>query len=111
MIFKSKPPRELGVVVVRDVDRIAEAVDAALARATDAERPGLERAAALIAETPRPSEAELRVRWVRERFAAAGYEGPAESARAVKVLRDAEPSLSLVAAVRLVKEAAAAPEA
>ncbi|WP_353944272.1 hypothetical protein ABII15_23540 [Streptomyces sp. HUAS MG91] len=105
MIFKSKPQPDLGVVVLRDADRIAEALTAALAQASDAERPGLERAVALVAETERVSEAESRGRWVWERLAAAGYEGPADSVRAIKVLRQAEPSLTLAAAVRLSKDA------
>ncbi|MBO1335151.1 hypothetical protein [Streptomyces sp. VRA16 Mangrove soil] len=105
MIFAAKP--DLTVLALRDSDRVAEAVRAALRDASDAERPGLERAAALIAEVATASDAEVRGRWVLEQFAAAGYDGPVDSVRAVKVLRQAEPSLTLAAAVRLTKDAAA----
>ncbi|MEU6391410.1 hypothetical protein [Streptomyces sp. NPDC046939] len=103
MIRKSS--RELNVLVLRDADRIADAVRAALDTATDAERPGLERAAALIAEAGARSDAELRGEWVRARLAAADHDGPADSVQAIKILRQAEPSLSLYAAVRLAKDA------
>ncbi|MGY0018166.1 hypothetical protein [Streptomyces sp. cg35] len=105
MIIKAK--RELNVLVLRDADRVADAVQEALASASDAERPGLERAAALIAEAAGMSEAEVRGRWVRERLAAAGHTGPADSVQAIKALRQAEPALSLYTAVRLAKDAAA----
>ncbi|MFJ8820206.1 hypothetical protein ACIREE_00325 [Streptomyces sp. NPDC102467] len=103
MIRKSS--RELNVLVLRDSNRLADAVEAALQAASDAERPGLERAAALIAEAAARSEAELRGDWVRARLAAAGHEGPADSVQAIKLLRQAEPGLSLYAAVRLAKDA------
>ncbi|NEB76208.1 hypothetical protein G3I40_13395, partial [Streptomyces sp. SID14478] len=54
------PKRELNVLVLQDTDRIADAVRAALQDAPESERPGLERAAALIAEAAGRSEAELR---------------------------------------------------
>ncbi|MYT71868.1 MULTISPECIES: hypothetical protein [unclassified Streptomyces] len=103
MIFKSK--NELHVLVLRDADHIADAVAAALRVASDAERPGLERAAGLIAQQAAASEAELRGRWVRARLSAAGYEGRADAVEAIKILRRAEPSLSLYAAVQLAKDA------
>ncbi|WP_394437256.1 hypothetical protein [Streptomyces sp. SGAir0957] len=101
MIMKSS--RELNVLVLRDADRIADTVRAAIEAASEAERPGLERAAALIAEAAARSDAELRRDWVRARLAEAGYDGPADSVQAIKILRQAEPSLSLYAAVRLAK--------
>ncbi|MEV3860275.1 hypothetical protein AB0J38_38975 [Streptomyces sp. NPDC050095] len=104
MIIKAK--RELNVLVLRDADRIAAAVHAALQDASDAERPGLERAAALVAEAADASDAEVRGRWVRDRLDDAGHEGPADSVQAIRALRAAEPSLSLYAAVRLAKDAA-----
>ncbi|MER5949934.1 hypothetical protein ABT127_28160 [Streptomyces sp. NPDC001904] len=104
MIIKSK--RELNVLVLRDADRIADAVHHALRNASDSERPGLERAAALIAEQAAASEAGVRGRWVRDQLAAAGYEGPADTVQAIKILRRAQPSLSLYGAVQLAKDAA-----
>src|SRR5687767_10289279 len=96
------------VLFVRDADVIAETVRRALAEATPEERPGLERAAALIEEAAAGSDHALRARWVKERLAAAGYEGPADSVTAIKALRDAEPGLSLRSAVALAKDVASA---
>ncbi|MEV1024501.1 hypothetical protein [Streptomyces sp. NPDC050264] len=106
MIRKSSRSRELNVLVLRDSNRLADAVEAALRTAPDTERPGLERAAALIAEAAARSDAELRGDWVRARLAAAGQDLPADSVQAIRLLRQAEPSLSLYAAVRLAKAAA-----
>ncbi|MFI7386335.1 hypothetical protein [Streptomyces sp. NPDC049813] len=103
MIKKSN--RELNVLVLRDTDRVAEALRSALRSASDAERPGLERAAALVAEAAARDDAELRGDWVRARLAAAGHEGPADSVQAIKILRQSEPGLSLLTAVRLAKDA------
>ncbi|MFJ4711084.1 hypothetical protein [Streptomyces sp. NPDC088785] len=105
MIFSSKSTSEpeLNVLVLRDAERIAEAVDAALAQAGEADRPGLERAAAVVAGFV--AEGAVGV-WVRERLAAAGYEGPVDAVRAVRILREAEPSLSLLTATRLARQAA-----
>lgn len=44
---------------------------------------------------------------VRERLAAAGHEGPVDSVRAVRTLREAVPGLSLRQAVKPTKNAAA----
>ncbi|WP_217167449.1 hypothetical protein [Streptomyces sp. AC512_CC834] len=106
MFGRGRQP-ELNVLVLRDADVIAHGIRQALAEATPEERPGLERAAALVDRAAAASDAELRARWVHERFAMAGYEGPADSVRAVKVLREAAPGLGLVQAVELTKDAAA----
>ena len=106
MFGRSKQP-ELNVLVLRDADVIAAGVRQALAEAGPEQRPGLERAAALIEQAAAASDADLRARWVHERLAAAGYEGPADSVRAIKVLREAAPGLSLLSAVQLSKDAAA----
>ncbi|CAL9400467.1 hypothetical protein [Streptomyces sp. Tu 3180] len=106
MFGRSRQP-ELNVLVLRDADVIADGIRRALAEATPEQRPGLERAAALAGRAAAASDAELRARWVHERFAAAGYRGPADSVQAVKVLREAAPGLSLLSAVRLTKDAAA----
>ncbi|MGW8062572.1 hypothetical protein ACVV2G_09920 [Streptomyces ziwulingensis] len=106
MFGRGRPP-ELNVLVLRDADVIAQDVRQALAEATPEQRPGLERAAALVEQAAAASEAELRARWVHERFAEAGYQGPADSVQAVKTLRDAAPGLSLLSAVQLTRDAAA----
>jgi hypothetical protein len=97
------------VLVIRDADLVAAALREALAEASPEERPGLERAAALVESTAAASEPRLRAHWVRSRLAAVGFTGDIDSVAAVKALRQAEPGLSLLAAVRLQKEAAACP--
>ncbi|WP_354644585.1 hypothetical protein [Kitasatospora camelliae] len=98
------------VLVIRDSDTIATALDQALAEATPEDRPGLERAAALVRATAATGETRLRARWVRSRLAAVGFTGAVDSVAAVKALRQAEPKLSLLAAVQLQKDAVAEPE-
>ncbi|RPE27164.1 hypothetical protein EDD90_10858 [Streptomyces sp. Ag109_O5-1] len=98
------------VLTVRDTDEAAAALRQALANASPEERPGLERAVALVESTAGATEARLRARWVRSRLAAAGFTGDVGSVAAVKALRQAEPRLSLLAAVQLQKEAVAHPE-
>ncbi|MFF4590314.1 hypothetical protein [Streptomyces sp. NPDC001388] len=97
------------VLTIRDADVMGAALREALAEATPEERPGLERAAALIASTATDTDARLRARWVRGRLAAVGFTGDVASVAAVKALRQAEPTLSLLAAVELQKTAAAHP--
>jgi len=106
-MFGRSKQTELNVLVLRDADVIAASVRWALAEAAPEERPGLERAAALVEQVAAASDAELRARWVHERLAAAGHEGPADSVQAVKALREAAPGLSLLSAVQLSKDAAA----
>ncbi|MFJ1969422.1 hypothetical protein ACIO93_12210 [Streptomyces sp. NPDC087903] len=98
------------VLLVRDADIVAAALRRALDEASPEERPGLERAAALVESTATTSEPQLRARWVRSRLAAAGFTGDIGSVAAVKALRQAEPKLSLLAAVELQKDAVAHPE-
>ena len=98
------------VLAVRDADMVAAALRKALAEASPEERPGLERAVALVESTAAATEAQLRARWVRSRLAAVGFAGEIASVAAVKALRQAEPTLSLLAAVQLQKEAVAHPE-
>ncbi|WP_225822927.1 hypothetical protein [Streptomyces naphthomycinicus] len=97
------------VLVIRDSDLIAAALREALAEASDEERPGLERAAALVTATAGAGEGRLRADWVRARLADVGFTGDIASVAAVKALRRAEPTLSLLAAVQLQKEAVARP--
>ncbi|MEU5896185.1 hypothetical protein [Streptomyces venezuelae] len=99
--------RELMVIALRDTDAVADELRAALATADDRDRPGLERAVEILARTAAVPDTEVRGRWALNQMAAAGHTGPADSVHAVKALRQAEPGLSLVAAVQLSKEAAA----
>lgn len=98
------------VLAIRDADLVATALRQALAEASPQERPGLERAAALVESTAAATETQLRARWVRSRLAAVGFTGDIASVAAVKALRKAEPKLSLLAAVQLQKETVAHPE-
>ncbi|MFF3334754.1 hypothetical protein ACFYWX_35335 [Streptomyces sp. NPDC002888] len=98
------------VLVVRDADIVAAALRQALAEASPEERPGLERAAAVVESTAAATETQLRARWVRSRLTSAGFTGDISSIAAVRALRQAEPKLSLLAAVQLQKEAVAHPE-
>src|SRR5262245_29810815 len=86
------------VLLIRDADVIAAALRQALAEAPPEERPGLERAAALVESTAAASETRLRAHWVRSRLAAVGFTGDIASIAALKALRQAEPKLSLLAA-------------
>jgi hypothetical protein len=97
--------KELSVVVLRDADGVKAALQAALAQAAPEERPGLERALAVVAEASAATDEELRARWVRQRMEAAGVRGPADSVEAIKALREAAPGLSLLSAVQLAKSA------
>ncbi|MEU4209046.1 hypothetical protein AB0F13_03400 [Streptomyces sp. NPDC026206] len=97
----------LGVVVLRDSRAIDEAVREALAGASDEDRPGLERAAALIAARAARPESEIRGEWVRGIVAAQGVDLHAQELQAIRVLRKAQPRLGLAEAVHLVREAAA----
>ncbi|ANS66009.1 hypothetical protein SLINC_3785 [Streptomyces lincolnensis] len=98
------------VLVIRDADMVAAALSRALAEAAPEERPGLERAAALVKSTAAATDDQLRARWVRSRLDEVGFTGDLSSVAAVKALRQAEPRLSLLAAVQLQKAAVAHPE-
>lgn len=98
------------VPLIRDSDLVAAALRQALAEASPQERPGLERAAALVEATAAATDGQLRARWVRARLASTGFTGDLASIAALKALRKAEPDLSLLAAVRLQKDALAFPE-
>ncbi|WP_372350394.1 hypothetical protein [Streptomyces sp. KL116D] len=98
------------VLVLRDADVVAAALREALLDASPEERPGLELAASLVESTAAVTDPQLRARWVRARLAAVGFTGDVASVAAVKALRQAEPGLSLLAAVELQKAAVAHPE-
>ncbi|MHC3469451.1 hypothetical protein ACYF6T_12110 [Streptomyces sp. 7R007] len=97
--------KHTAVVLVRDADVIASAIREALADASPEQRPGLERAAAVIAAATADSEGRLRADWVRARLSDAGFTGAVDSVAAVKALRQAVPGLSLLAAVELQRDA------
>ncbi|MFD9418606.1 hypothetical protein ACFWC9_28360 [Streptomyces goshikiensis] len=98
------------VLLIRDTDTVAPSLREALDGASPEERPGLERAIALVEAVAAAGETQLRARWVRSRLTAAGFTGDISSVAAVKALRQAEPKLSLLAAVELQKDAVAHPE-
>ncbi|MYS38291.1 hypothetical protein K388_00717 [Streptomyces sp. KhCrAH-43] len=99
--------KDMALIVVRDSDAVVAALRDELARAGEAERPGLERALALAEARTGAPDAELRGRWAARRITAGGYVGPLDAVAAVKALRQAEPGLSLRQAVLLSREAAA----
>lgn len=98
------------VLVIRDADVVAAALRQALGEASDGERAGLERAVAVVEATAAAGEAQLCARWVRSRLADVAFTGDVGSVAAVRALRQAEPKLSLLAAVQLQKAALAHPE-
>lgn len=99
--------QNMAVLVLREADDITTVLRQALDTAPAEERPGLERAMALTAEAGAVPDAELRGRWALRRMASTGYEGPPRTVAAVKALRTAERSLSLLQAVNLSKDAEA----
>ncbi|MFC8230572.1 hypothetical protein [Streptomyces sp. NPDC057287] len=107
MFGTGRARREEIVIVLRDSEEAGALLRDALSTAPDEERPGLERALAVVERAAAVPDAELRGRWVRQRLSAAGYEGPADSVEAIRILRRAEPGLSLLSAVTYSKEAAA----
>ncbi|WP_328896013.1 hypothetical protein [Streptomyces sp. NBC_00236] len=100
--------KDMAVIVIRDAEAITAALRQALEHANDEERPGLDRALALALAEAGVPDAELRGRWAERRIRAAGHDGPLDSVAAVKMLRTAEPGLSLRQAVQLSRDAAAA---
>jgi hypothetical protein len=105
-----KMGKDNNFVVIRDSDVIAANLRQALAGASMDTRPGLEHAIALVEATAADTEGRLRARWVRSRLADVGFAEDLSSVAAVKALREAEPGLSLLAAVRLRDDAVANPE-
>ncbi|MEV5506154.1 hypothetical protein [Streptomyces orinoci] len=81
----------------------------ALAEASDEDRPGLERAAGLIAALAARPEREVRAEWARGVIAAAGLDPHTQELPAIRAVRKAEPGLSLRAAVQVVREAKGEP--
>ncbi len=81
------------MTVLREAEELGALLREALSTAPEDERPGLERAVALVERAAAVPDSEVRGRWVRQRLAAAGYEGPADAVAAVRILRTAEPGL------------------
>ncbi|MTE19579.1 hypothetical protein F0L17_10655 [Streptomyces sp. TRM43335] len=109
MFGDGKRKKTEAVIVLRDSGEVLAALERALDGASPEDRPGLERAlrtARGAAETA--DDTRVRARWTLGRLEAVGFTGPLDSVRAVKALREAEPSLSLATAVALTKEAHAA---
>ncbi|GAA0967462.1 hypothetical protein [Actinocorallia libanotica] len=98
------------VLLLRDADVVGAALREALEGASPQERPGLERAVALVESVAAGTDGRLRARWARDRLAAAGFTGDVAAVAAVKALRQAEPKLSLLAAAELQKDMLAHPE-
>ncbi|MFJ2604660.1 hypothetical protein ACIQOU_25240 [Streptomyces sp. NPDC091279] len=107
--FAGPSKKRDAVLVIRDTEPIAAALRQTLTDAPPEERPGLERALALVESVAEATEEKLRADWVRARLTAVGYDGEITSVRAVRALRQAEPQLSLLAAVQLQKVAVAHP--
>ncbi|RPE37359.1 hypothetical protein EDD90_0191 [Streptomyces sp. Ag109_O5-1] len=93
------------IVVIRDAQVVAAALREALAGASAETRAGLEHAVAVVESTAAATASRLRGDWVRARLADVGFSGDLTSAAAVKALRQAEPKLSLLAAVQLRNDA------
>ncbi|MFJ2739139.1 hypothetical protein ACIO3O_05680 [Streptomyces sp. NPDC087440] len=109
LFTKRNPNPNLNVIALSDRDTLLALLQNTLDATTadDTERPGLERAVAILTDAPTAPQAELRGRWARERIEAAGVKVEADSVQAIKALRKAEPGLGLYEAVVMTKEAAA----
>lgn len=69
------------VLAIRDADVVAAALRQALAEVSPDERPGLERAAALVDSTAAATETQLRARWVRSRLPPSASRGKSPRSR------------------------------
>ncbi|MGW7353982.1 hypothetical protein [Streptomyces sp. NPDC054784] len=95
--------RPMPFVVLREAGTIGDTVREALASASPEERPGLERAAELIAAQERLTDEQLQSRWVRGVLADAGITPESGHVESVKALREAVPGgIRLTDANRLV---------
>ncbi|WP_240649329.1 hypothetical protein [Streptomyces sp. Z26] len=102
--------RPMPFVVLREAGTVGDAVREALATASPEERPGLERAAELIAAQERLTDEEVQSRWVRGVLADAGITPESGHVASVKALREAVPGgIRLTDANRLVLAATEQP--
>ncbi|MEU3963310.1 hypothetical protein AB0F42_26480 [Streptomyces buecherae] len=98
--------RQAQIVVLRDIDSVRKAVANALVTASDQERPGLARAAALIEAEANQTDAQIRARWANRTVSDAGVD-LGNHVEAVAAIRKAVPGgLRLTDANRLIEEAA-----
>jgi hypothetical protein len=98
--------QETAVLVIGDAEEIGDAVRRAPATAGADERPGLERAAAIIADEPARTGEELRERRLWDVPGGSGIDPRTDCVAAVAAPRKAGPGLSLAVAGLLVREAA-----
>jgi 2-oxo-4-hydroxy-4-carboxy--5-ureidoimidazoline (OHCU) decarboxylase len=99
-------PADPPIAVVRDLDRVRDALEQALRQADSATRPGLEQALAVLAQFD-ASDEELVADWVRRRLAAAGLDPRTQEVEAIAALRKELPGMNLRAAAKLAAQAAA----
>lgn len=97
---------KMPMVLYRDGNDIRQTLRQALDSAGDAERAGLERALGIVEAQCARSDAEVLAQWTRGILDDAGLDAAREHVKAVAAVRKANPDLSLLAANRLVKEAA-----
>ncbi|WP_329202941.1 MULTISPECIES: hypothetical protein [unclassified Streptomyces] len=95
----------INLVVLHDLDPVRAAIEQAASTADASEAPGLRRALSLLDEY-RHSDTDIKVRWARQYLDEAGVPAGDTSARTIKKLRQAVPSLGLGEAVALVTLAA-----
>jgi hypothetical protein len=93
------------VVVVRDSADLQAALAAELRSATGQERQGLAAAGRIAAQLAARSDHKVRVGWALGLLESAGIAAGAKHEEAVRAIRRAAPTLSLLAAHRLAGEA------
>ncbi|MCE4948937.1 hypothetical protein ACFCXR_31110 [Streptomyces noursei] len=105
MFFSGRAHKE-SVVVVRDSQEVLICLCQALESAGPLEYSGLERAVDIAEATAALADEQVRRGWVRGVLKAAGADAEQDLGGAVKSLRQAVPSLTLMAAYQLVKDVA-----
>ncbi|MET8680911.1 hypothetical protein ABZW18_25845 [Streptomyces sp. NPDC004647] len=98
--------QETAVLVLRDAEEIGDAVQRAPATAGPDERPGPERAAAIIADERARTDEGLRECRLWDVLGGSGIDPRTDYVAGVAALRNAVPGLSPAAAGRLVRESA-----
>ncbi|MEU7163087.1 hypothetical protein AB0A70_00305 [Streptomyces morookaense] len=85
-----------------DLTPVKDALRTALGEADEAERPGLQRALAIVEEFASADQVATQD-WARKTLAVAGIDPATHEIRAIKALRQARPGLTLKEGVDLVK--------
>ncbi|MGW1199983.1 hypothetical protein ACWD4B_29720 [Streptomyces sp. NPDC002536] len=85
-----------------DLTPVKDALRTALGEAEEAERPGLERALAIVEEFASADQVATQD-WARKTLAVAGVDPVTHEVKAVRALRQARPGLGLKEAVDLVR--------